>query len=451
MAGDHHLHTHTLLLEAGSKTQVQLVCAILSAYRDGDHYAYEREECWHIGLGRGASLGLDPAGGFITLSAGEVSREQPVGRGFAEAARRFVAEHGKRGGKAFGFASFNYALFSRGLRFEPGRWPLASLLVPRVEVTIQQERVVVTGGEQADVEKIQALVEAAAPAEHGTRDSQSLDSSEGRDKYENSVGKALAAIEQGRISKVIVSRDIPIPGRVDMIATLLRGRAASTPRRTFSFSHAGFQATGFSPELVLSCDRGKVTTEPLAGTRAFTNSEAENQRLRRELENDPKEIREHIMSVKGAMEELGSICSPETVVVEDLMSVRERGRVQHLGSSVAGSLSRDKDAWDALDVVFPSITASGLPKDEALLVVAEIERRPRELYSGAVLFLDDDADVLEATLVLRTVFQDGQGQWVQAGAGIISQSVPRREFDETCEKLGSIAPHVVQLGAGGSA
>ncbi|KJZ73145.1 hypothetical protein HIM_07529 [Hirsutella minnesotensis 3608] len=451
MAGISHSLSQAIFLEAESDTPVHHVHAILSAYKDSDYYAYERGDCWHIGLGRRASLSLDAAGESVTVFAGEQRVTQPVGQGFAEVARRFVDEHGEPGGKTFGYVGFNYALFTRGLCFEPGHWPLASLLVPRVEATIRNKSVEVSGGDSSNVERIRSAIRAAPPpAGHVGQEPQSLDSLAAQRKYTYAVSKALEAIEQGRIEKVIVSRDVPVRSRVDMLATLIRGRAASMPKRTFCLSHAGFQATGFSPELVVSCAAGRVLTEPLAGTRALTKSAAENRRLRLELENDPKEVREHIMSAKAAVEELASVCTPHSAVVEDLMSVRECGRVQHLGSSVAGSLSRSKDVWDVFNVVFPSITASGLPKDQALAIISEIEGTPRELYSGAVLVVEG-ADALEATLVLRTVFQDERHQWVQAGAGIIAQSQPRREFVETCEKLASIAPHVVELQPRGSA
>ncbi len=124
------------------------------------------------------------------------------------------------------------------------------------------------------------------------------------------------------------------------------------------------------------------------------------------------------------------------------MSIKHRGSVQHLGSRVTGRLSQEADAWSAFDVLFPSITASGIPKDSALQAISRLETRPRELYSGAILLLDGK-DFFEATLCLRTVFQDPTKQWIQAGAGIISQSNPERELTETGEKLASIAPYIV--------
>ena len=125
------------------------------------------------------------------------------------------------------------------------------------------------------------------------------------------------------------------------------------------------------------------------------------------------------------------------------MIIKERGSVQHLGSSVIGQLSTTSDPWSAFNVLFPSITASGIPKNDALEAIDRLETRPRELYSGAVLLIDSKDDFFEATLCLRIVLQDKTNSWIQAGAGIIAQSDPEREFTETCEKMASVAPYVV--------
>ncbi|KAL2699592.1 hypothetical protein AAEP93_009567 [Penicillium crustosum] len=192
----------------------------------------------------------------------------------------------------------------------------------------------------------------------------------------------------------------------------------------------------------MSVDNGRATAEPLAGTRSATGTKEEVKKLRHELLNDPKEIVEHVVSVKEAITELRQLCPPDTIKVEDLMSIRMCGSVQHLGSRVAGTVSPEKQMWDAFDVLFPSITASGIPKRAAIEAIQYLEDEPPELYSGAV-FMIEDFEYFEAALVLRTAFQDQSCGWVQAGAGVISQSNPQRELMETREKLASIAPFMI--------
>lgn len=272
--------------------------------------------------------------------------------------------------------------------------------------------------------------------------SNELEGAANEEAYLAMVQKALDEIDKGLYQKVIASRSIDILSSIDMIGTLLRGRCANTPKRTFYLSKSGFRAAGFSPELVMSVENGLVTTEPLAGTRSNTGSEAKRHQLGNELIHDPKEIVEHAISVKEAMRELSEFSVPGTVAVKDFMSIRERGNVQHLGSTVTGVLSSEKDAWDAFEVLFPSITATGIPKTNAIEAIHRLEERPRELYSGAVL-LWKGPHALEASLVLRSAFQDPERSWVQAGAGIIALSNAERELMETSEKLQCIAPFIV--------
>ncbi|XHG05005.1 hypothetical protein AWENTII_008257 [Aspergillus wentii] len=140
-------------------------------------------------------------------------------------------------------------------------------------------------------------------------------------------------------------------------------------------------------------------------------AEGEKTTLREEVRNDPREIVEHIISIKEAISELNRPCPEETVVMEDLMSVRPRGGMQHLGSRVTGYLDEKKDFWDAFDVLFPSITASGIPRAPALEGIQRLESQPREPYSGAALLIDSKRS-FEATVVLQTVLQDKNRRWV---------------------------------------
>ena len=271
-----------------------------------------------------------------------------------------------------------------------------------------------------------------------------VDVRSGGDQYRSRVAQAVAEIGAGRYQKVIMSRPLPVPFEVDVVGTYLHGRAANTPARSFLLDLGGFQATGFSPEVLASVDRaGTVMTQPLAGTRAFGQGANADSATRRELENDPKEIFEHAVSVRTSQEELYRVCVPDTVQVTGFMSVKERGSVQHLGSSVSGLLAPGRTCWDALDALFPGVTASGIPKAEAIEAISRLEE-PRGLYAGTVLTVSSDG-VLDAALVLRALYNKNGRAWLRAGPGSSRAPRPSREYEETCEKLSSIAPHVVPL------
>lgn len=261
------------------------------------------------------------------------------------------------------------------------------------------------------------------------------------DSYRETVARAVAEIRAGDYEKVIISRRVVLPTTPDLAATYLRGRRSNTPARSFVFELPGLGATGFSPELVVAVDAdGVVTTEPLAGTRARTGDPDIDGGLREELRTDPKEIVEHAISVRDAVTEVGRVA--DGIRVDEFMAIRERGSVQHLASTVRGTLHHTSDRFDALAELFPAVTASGIPKGPALAAILRLEPVRRGLYSGAVITLGTDGD-LETALCLRTLYSDGVRAWLQAGAGIVDASDPEREFTETCEKLASVAPYVV--------
>ncbi|TYK43423.1 salicylate synthase [Actinomadura decatromicini] len=336
---------------------------------------------------------------------------------------------------AYGWIAFEFA------SPEP-RGRLAHLVVPRTEVTVEAGRARVTGVDAAEVEQVAKLLREPAAPVVGAASPVGVRT--GGDAYRGLVADAVAEIGAGRYQKVIVSRRVDVPYPVDVVSTFVRGRRANTPARSFLLDLGGFQATGFSPEVLVSVDAaGRVMTQPLAGTRAFGAGAAADARTRRDLETDPKEIYEHAVSVRTSQDELGRVCEPESVQVTGFMTVKERGSVQHLGSSVSGVLAPGRTSWDALDALFPGVTASGIPKPEAIEAITRLEER-RGLYSGAVVTVSHDGS-LDSALVLRALYNEDGRAWLRAGAGIVGASTPDREYEETCEKLSSIAPHVVPL------
>ena len=389
------------------------ISGVLRQFAEEECYVYERQPCWYLGKGCQARLHINADGTQATFidDAGE---QKWAVDSIADCARRFMAHPQVKGRRVYG-------------------------QVPREELIFEKGNVTVYADSADGCRRLCEWVKEAGTTTQNAP--LAVDTALNGEAYKQQVARAVAEIRRGEYVKVIVSRAIPLPSRIDMPATLLYGRQANTPVRSFMFRQEGREALGFSPELVMSVMGNKVVTEPLAGTRDRMGNPEHNKAKEAELLHDSKEVLEHILSVKEAIAELEAVCQPGSVVVEDLMSVRQRGSVQHLGSGVSGQLSENKDAWDAFTVLFPSITASGIPKNAALNAIMQIEKTPRELYSGAILLLDDTR--FDAALVLRSVFQDSQRCWIQAGAGIIAQSTPERELTETREKLASIAPYLM--------
>ncbi len=309
------------------------------------------------------------------------------------------------------------------------------------------------------------------------------------------MASAVREIAAGRYHKVILSRSLEVPFALDFPSTYRLARRHNTPVRSFLLRLGGIRAVGYSPELVAAVHRdglvvteplagtralghgeardrqapvrsfllrlggiravgyspelvaavhrdGLVVTEPLAGTRALGHGEARDRQARDDLESNSKEIVEHAISVRSSLQEMAEIAEPGTAVVTDFMTVRERGSVQHLGSTVSGRLGTGNDRMDALEALFPAVTASGIPKANGVEAIMRLDEGTRGLYSGAVVMVSADGG-LDAALTLRAAYECDGKTWLRAGAGIIEGSTPDREFEETCEKLSTLAPYLI--------
>ncbi len=260
-----------------------------------------------------------------------------------------------------------------GLHGEAGGPPLLHLFVPQREVRIQGPMARLRALDPGDLDALETAV-TAVPAEP-EHEPHPLDVSDhGAEDYKRNVAIAVADIQARRLQKVILSRVVPIEGQVDVVATYVVGRRGNNPARSFVLDLGGLQAAGFSPEtVVVVAPDGAVTTQPLAGTRALLGDPSGDAARRGDLLVDPKEIFEHAISVKVACEELEPVCVPGTVRVDDYMTVKERGSVQHLGSQVSGRLLARRSLWDALGALFPAVTCLGRPEARGL----RVHPRPR--------------------------------------------------------------------------
>lgn len=322
-----------------------------------------------------------------------------------------------------------------------GRVPLLYLCEPEISVSLTGDATrIVTGLPELERQVRQLLNAPPIQPPYTAASVEITDNPE----YQIAVRGALDSIHNGALEKVILSRKLMLDFTPDFVTTWLLGRSQNNPSRSFSMRLAGWQASGFSPEIVLSVDRhGYVTTEPLAGTRRLDGVAADDLTRFNELYSDPKETHEHAISVRLSFEEMREVCDPASVAVRQFMERKERGSVQHLASTVCGELHADCNAWHAFASLFPAVTASGIPKREAFAEIRRHEKESRGLYAGAILRVSYDG-AMDAALVLRSLLGHDQKAWLQAGAGVVSASHPERELIETSEKLASVAPWVVR-------
>jgi anthranilate synthase component 1 len=238
------------------------------------------------------------------------------------------------------------------------------------------------------------------------------------------AGDCYQAVISQRFSKDITVGPVPI----------YRALRQSNPAPYTYLLKAGDDAIiGASPEMLVRCRGTQLDYRPIAGTRKRGETEAEDEMLAEEMRADEKEVAEHMMLVDLGRNDLGRVAEFGSVKVEDLMSVERYSKVQHLVSSLSARLRAGADRFDALAACFPAGTVTGAPKVRAMEIIRELEPDERGVYAGAVLYIDY-ADNLDSCIAIRTiVVREGKAS-VQAGAGIVADSVPEREYEETVHK-----------------
>ncbi|WP_077796365.1 salicylate synthase [Streptomyces sp. JHA26] len=407
------------------------------------YVVYEAADGWSVAGGTAAEVVLKPDTVRCTKDGTTVERPwrgDPLAR-----VREFLDGLDLAGWRAYGWSAFELAYAVAGRPVDND--VLLHLVVPRTETRLSGNHAVVRGLDPQETALVEKTLAGLEPVADTPGRPVHVDIEAGADAYRDSVSTVVERIRAGDLQKAVVSRIVPVTSDIDFPASYLAGRRANTPARSYLLNMGGVQALGFSPETVVEVGAdGTVSSQPLAGTRALTGDADEDRRLRENLLADPKELHEHAISVKVAVDELTGPCKPETVVVQEYMVIKERGSVQHLASRVVGRMPRQASPWDAFAAVFPAVTASGVPKHPAYDVISAVEPRERGLYAGTVMTLAQDGS-MDAALALRSVFRSNGETWLQAGAGIVGQSVPERELEETREKLRCVAGCLVAPGS----
>ncbi|MBT5238261.1 MAG: anthranilate synthase component I family protein, partial [Thaumarchaeota archaeon] len=194
---------------------------------------------------------------------------------------------------------------------------------------------------------------------------------------------------------------------------------------------------GSSPEMLLRVTGSDVETFPIAGTRKITDDEEKNEKLKDELLNDEKELAEHTMLVDLGRNDIGRVCDYGTVKVKELMKIKRFSHVQHIVTHVVGKLNSKHDMYDAFRAVFPAGTVSGAPKVRAMEIIQELEPTKRETYAGAVGYFSING-CCDFAIAIRSIFAKNNKGFVQAGAGIVFDSIAENEFKETEHKANAM-------------
>jgi anthranilate synthase component 1 len=254
-----------------------------------------------------------------------------------------------------------------------------------------------------------------------------------RERFEQQVRKAKEYIAAGDIYQVVLSQRFEADVTADPFTVYRALRHVNPSPYMFFIRMGGVSVVGSSPEMLVRVEGSRVETHPIAGTRPRGRNQEEDMRLAEELKRNEKERAEHVMLVDLGRNDVGRVCEYGSVRVPQFMGLERFSHVMHLTSIVEGKLADDRDRLDALVSCFPAGTVSGAPKVRAMQIIRELEPSGRGLYAGAVGYLDF-AGNLDFCIAIRTIIMSQGQAYVQAGAGIVTDSNPAAEYEETRDK-----------------
>lgn len=263
------------------------------------------------------------------------------------------------------------------------------------------------------------------------------------------VETARAYIRAGDAFQIVASQRWTADANIDGFALYRALRAVNPSPYMYYFDFGDFEVAGASPEALVAVHGRRVSTRPIAGTRPRPADPADEARVGQELLADPKERAEHVMLVDLGRNDLGRVCTPGTVSVERFMDVETYSHVMHIVSSVAGELAEQYDALDALRATLPAGTLSGAPKVRAMQIIDELEPVKRGLYGGAVGWLGYEGDLDTAILIRSIIVRDGVLH-LQAGAGVVADSSPLAEWEESVRKSAVMRQAMAVASGGGT-
>ncbi len=295
--------------------------------------------------------------------------------------------------------------------------------------------------------RLRAPLPARDPAPHADIAEQDFISEFEREDFIEAVERAKEYIYNGDIMQVVLSQRLSIPFAADPLDLYRSLRTLNPSPYMYFIDLDDFFIVGSSPEILVRLEDDVVTVRPIAGTRPRGADEAEDENLEQDLMSDPKELAEHLMLVDLGRNDVGRVATIGSVELTEQMLVERYSHVMHIVSNVVGELEAGMDAIDVLGATFPAGTVSGAPKIRALEIIDELEPVKRGVYSGAVGYIGWNGN-MDTAIAIRTAVIRDQRLYIQVGAGIVADSVPEREWDETMNKGRAIFRAAAMAAAG---
>jgi salicylate synthetase len=420
----------------GRKDPIIVLQNFLQAGIFSQYVLYEGENEVRIAGGELAKVSVNQD--FVSINSLGKSHSEPVCDPFKQV-NELLGSLPIENWTAYGYVGFDiirfYSSYSKAIE-----QPLLYFLIPETELRLTEEGVYVKS--TRSLNRIQKLLSIDSQLPNYVPTSLEVDLADS-EMYQNRVATLIKAIKESKLHKAIISRSLKLTGNLDVLGTYVVGSRTNNSARSYCLSVGDIQAVGFSPEILMQIHRDRsIVTNPLAGTRSRGDSAQEDMRLNDELFTDAKEVKEHSLSVWLAQDEIASLCLPGTVQIFNFMEVKKYRCVQHLSSRVGGQLKPGNTPWDALRVLFPGITVCGIDKEKALEWIERLEDEPRGIYAGGIGWVDSNGTA-DLAIGIRSVYQYSNSIYLNAGAGIVAESVPEKEYIESVNKMNTMLTNLV--------
>jgi anthranilate synthase component 1 len=304
------------------------------------------------------------------------------------------------------------------------------LIEEEAEIEVEYARAI------AQIEQMEALIKTVEKEDSiplKTSPSLKVKSNFEKKEFKAAVIKAKKYIEAGDIFQVVLSQRFEVEGKFKPFDVYLALKEVNPSPYMYLLEFGGTKIIGSSPEILVKVDGRTITVRPIAGTRPRGSDIVEDEALSREMLNDKKERAEHVMLVDLGRNDVGRVSRFGTVEVTEFFGVEKYSHVQHIISNVKGEIKSGLDSFDSLEAAFPAGTVTGAPKVRAMEIIEELEPSRRGIYAGCVGYFCFDGDMDFAITIRTIVLEDGRA-YVQAGAGIVADSIPDSEFKETENK-----------------
>ncbi len=288
-----------------------------------------------------------------------------------------------------------------------------------------------------DAQKLASAISAAKPLEAAKNKPLEITCKMEKKEYEDAVRKAKKHIIDGDIFQVVLSRRYEVTTEQSPLELYTALRSVNPSPYMYLFEFNGTAIIGASPETLLSVHKRKVAINPIAGTCPRGKNAKQDEEFAKEMLGSEKERAEHVMLVDLGRNDVRMVSKGGTVKVDDFMSVLKYSHVQHIESTVSGMLRDECDAFDATRAIFPAGTLSGAPKIRAMEIIRELEKDARGIYGGGAGYYSWNGDA-DFAIVIRTIIKNGRKAIVQAGAGIVADSDPEYEYNETERKMAAM-------------